>query len=353
MPYSTNVENIWDALGSYWMNFEDRALIIKYWQTLYYVMSGMYKKGIDLYDSQGFQNMPPYVEDKNQVYDIIYSVNSPEYSGLINTISGTGYQEFYITPGTFSIPTLTYYYYSTSGTLSSLQTMSEGVNYTIQDMERIRFLGSPPFIPNYNQTHFNGNKLSAATTQRVNPALWGVLPKLVGLSDSDIRNNTYPAFKVSGSQEENLTHFKNLVWGLQNGLRAKPTIANIEHLYGLARGLPFAYESGIYNGVSISNNTYPYTLGNIVLSGYTYLTSGSYVSKFQVLLSGINVYDYVNNYSAISGYCSQDAEKYGLVVISEDYVLPSGVPPLSYNVAALSGLLSNYLPADLKFITIS
>lgn len=270
---TTDVTEFWNALGSFWGDFEDKELINEIWWGYYHLFSGMNQKSLDLRNSIGFQNMPGVIEDRHHSFDIIYSVNSPEYSGLINayTVSGTeGFRyEYNLEPGTISIPTLEYYYYSDSGTLSSLQTMTEGTDYYILDMERLRFTGSPPFTINQNQTHLNGQQLYADLIYRVNPALWGVETKKVGLDETALTDHKYNAF-VSGYSYSGVLrdrvdadHFKYLVWALQEGVGRKPTLTNIDHLYGLLRGLPFAHNSGVLSSGIIGDNvnTYP-------ISGY-------------------------------------------------------------------------------------
>ncbi len=303
----TDVSVFWNALGSFWGAFEDKEYVQTLWQSYFNVMSGLYDKSLALSRSVGFTNMNSVIEDKHHSFDVIYQINTSTYSGMLNTIqvSGTeGYRtEYYVNPGTISIPTLTYYYYSSTGVLSSLQTLTEGTDYYLVDMERIRFVGSPPFQPNYTQTHFNGNLLFADTIKRVNPALWGIEPLRVGLTNLAYRDNIYNAF-VSGYAYSGIArdlidaeHFKYLIWGLRTGIQKSPTVSNIKNLYGLARGLPFAHNSGIFASGLIDHidKTYPingyYTLD---FTGKEYLKSTK-----PVFHSNDITYDFVATFSGV------------------------------------------------------
>jgi hypothetical protein len=272
---TTDIQQFWNVLGSFWGEFEDKALIEQLWLHYFNVVSGLEQKSLDLRNSLGFSNMPGIIEDQHESLDIVYSVNSPEYSGLINSYLASGQgdsvyrYEYNLTPGTVSIPELTYTYYSDSGTLSAKQTLSEGTDYEIRDMERVRFLGSPPFEANQNQTHFNGNRLLAETVYRTNPAIWGIEALRAGLDETDLSGDNYNAF-VSGYLSSGIArdkidveHFKYLVWSLQEALSRKPAINNIRHLYELLHGLPFAHNSGVYQISSISGDQQDYTITGI------------------------------------------------------------------------------------------
>jgi len=361
---TTDVQLFWNALGSFWGDFEDKALIEQVWQGYFNVVSGMNQKSLDLRNSLAFRNLPAVLEDKHETFDVIYEVSNPEYSGVITSYLTSGAEgnryEYNLTPGTASIPTLTYYYYSDSGTLSAKQTLTEGTDYYIQDMERLRFASSPPFTSNENQTHFSGNQLFAETVYRVNPALWGIEATRAGLNEIMLTDSIYNAFvggySSSGAARDlvDTEHFKYLVWGIQEALGRKPTVGNIQHLYELVRGLPFAHNSGYYNGKTITGNTHDYTIespsGDRDLYKYTYLQSGEAVSQFQVLISGTHVYDFVNNYALISGLTDFDVEKSRHIVISDTDVSSShDISEFSYDSDLLTSTMSNYIPAHLTY----
>ncbi len=271
--YTTDVSTFWSVLGSFWQNFENKAYVQEMWQNYYNVMSGLYYKSNMLRTSVGFDRMDPVAIDYFESFDIVFEAVNTNYSGLVNTITASGTEgnrvEYYISPGTISIPTMTYYYHSSGGTVSSLETLTEGTDYYLVDMERIRFVNDPPFIHDMSQPHFKGNALNAEKVYKLNPALWGIESLKVGLSNVTYRDSIYNAF-VSGyafdGVERDLVdadHFKYLVWGLQTGIKKRPTISNIKNLYGLARGLPFAHNSGIFASGIIAgiDKTYP-------ISGY-------------------------------------------------------------------------------------
>ncbi len=283
--YTRNVQDIWEALGSFWSTFQDKALIESVWSQYYTLASGMYDLNDELPKSMGMRDLLAVLPYRAQAYDIIYETISPDYSGIVNTIwasGSTGYgYEFYLTPGTFSIPTLTYYVTSTSGTLSAKQTLTEDVDYYIVDMERLHFVNNPPFMENQNQTLFKQNKLLADIEYRVNPALWGILPKLVELSEVDLSHGNYPAFVYSGlNTTYNVEHFKHLVWALQYYLRQKPTVANVKAVYELGNGLPFAYASGFYDGYNLSgmsHNPEVTALNMLYFTGSGYKGSNDFI----------------------------------------------------------------------------
>lgn len=307
--YTTDVSSFWSVLGSFWQNFENRAYVQEIWQNYYNVMSGLYYKANTLRQSIGFSRMEATIIDFHQSFNIIWEATNTNYSGLVNAITVSGTEgnrvEYYVWPGTISIPELTYYYANSGGTDSALQTLTEGTDYYIVDMERIRFVNDPPFIHNQNQPHFKGNTLLAEKVYKLNPALWGIEPLKVGLSSSTYRDSIYNAF-VSGyatdSVERDLVdaeHFKHLVWGLQTGTRSRPTISNIKNLYGMGRGLPFAHNSGILASGIISGVDKTYSI-----SGYNVLSftnSGAYIdTNYPLFGNDDQIYDFVAKFSGVS-----------------------------------------------------
>lgn len=305
---TNDVSQFWDVLGSFWGDFEDKAYVQEMWQGYYNVVSGLASKSLGLRQSIGFRNMPHIITDHNVAFDVIYDYSNSNYSGLVNVIieSGVGgYRyEYYIDPGTVSIPTLTYFYASDSGTLSDQQTLIEGTDYYIERMERIRFCGSPPFEPNASQSNFSGNTLLADTVYRLNPALWGIEALRAGLTQSDLIDNNYNSF-VSGYASSGAArnvldaqHFKYLVWGMQDALRKQPTLTNVRNIYGIARGLPFAYTSGIFNSGLIGSDT-----RNYPISGY-YTLDFSNSGFIQTNYSALSNVDYTFDFTLKFGETS-------------------------------------------------
>ena len=309
---TTDVSQIWNALGSFWGDFEDKALIEQLWQSYFTVVSGLERKSQNIRDSISFKNMPAVIEDRHQSYDIIYAVNTPSYSGLINAYLVSGKYEFDITPGTFSIPKMTYYCYTDSGTLESPTPLVEDREYSIVGMNRIRFIDDPPFSVNQNQEHFKGQKLFADVCYRVNPVLWSIGPRLIGATENILINEDYPA--PSGSTTyDNVEHFKYFVWAVSEGLKRDPTITNIENLLGIVAGLPFAYSSGVG------------------------------VNQFDVQGENkVEVLDYINSLSTITGLVDNQAQIYNYVRIN----VPTGT---TYNSGLFSTIVDAYLPSHLTY----
>jgi len=284
---SRSVRDIWGALGTFYGEFEDKELIEQLWQGYYDVTSGLFEKALDLRYSIGLANMPPYIKSRQEGFDINYGYLNSDYSGMVNTTTFSGYHAFYVDPGTISIPTLTYYYYDTNGDLSDKQTLVENTDYYIEDMNMIVFTptGIIPFHPNYNQVHYSGNQLFADVIYQVNPYLWGVGIQRVGLNETDLRDLTYPAFihlpSENATSIQQVEHFYYLMQALTDRLSKKGSISNIKSLYSLLRGLPFAHNSGIYDGFNASGLLYNpsiESLATLHFTGSGFSTPNSYPS---------------------------------------------------------------------------
>ena len=345
MPF-TNVKILWNYLGSFWDNFEDKAFIETLWEGYAEVVGELTKRlyAVDL--SKSLKFLPSLLDEVGESYPIIFS------GGNQNTHIISGLHNYYVTDGTLSIPTLSgisddpIY----SGVYSG-QTLTEGVDYTIIDKQRIQF------------TNFSGLALDpsfndptavyyASHTYKVNPALRKFYLPAVGLT-SDVMCDDYGHYQGTASGLNELRykydHLKYLSWALWDTVRNPPTMSNITRGASLARGLPFAHTSGIAtvtssygeNLVTIDNKTYH------IPSGLTLAVStNETVDQFQILISGVSAYDYISGPSYIEAQTNWDPLTYRSKIV----IIISGLDSITYNTTFFEDYLNKLIPESIEYL---
>jgi len=228
-------------------------------------------------------------------------------------------------------------YYMTMPTLSgytSNQVLEEGTDFEIQDLNIIKFLkpissSDDSFIlyNSINEDYQKGEKFLNRTSICLLPTLGSIyFPGFDVTNPNDIvSEGAYSPF-LSGwgsmtyfSQRTNYAiHLSRLSYAISNVLRREPTMTNIKHGLSLILGFPFNYEEGVVSDTS-EDSEYKYiTISSSGLSDINYAvpavttplySGGDSVDQFAILISGINVDDYINNFALVSGVSLTEGEE--------------------------------------------
>lgn len=188
-------------------------------------------------------------------------------------------------------------------------TLTEGTHYQIIKGNKIRF-----FTPlTFNDTpSIKGGKYTLGEGLKVLPSLDSIYFPAYGEDlDTIIASGYYkPHIKDWDSGDAIQTyknraeHLKNLIWGYSVFTRKAPTMSNLKTTAGLVYDYPFSYEDGTVTDitgryVTISGSSvYTYDLGDGVTPAVG-VSDG--VNRFDILASGLNIWDYYNNPTLVSG----------------------------------------------------
>ena len=295
-----NVKDFWGFIGSSWDRFETKDPIEYYWEAVGTVTDRLTDKLIIAQQGRSLEYMSGLIDDQDNFYLVVYS-------GIESNIIPieTGVELFHYrldSDDILSIPTLVRYYNDTQDTLLS-GVYVEGVDYTISGLNTLvwqRASGWPPTDPRYT----NGNlmNLYAEHVYRVNPILLDVWAKAINFNTSAMLSGSYYPF-VSGTitLSQQYEHIKQLIWGLNYKRVASPTIKTLRDAFGIARGLPFAYNAGTMTS-AYNVDHYDLTIGDdvyVLPAGVNPIPDGA-VGKFDILVSGLNLYDWVNGYDVLA-----------------------------------------------------
>lgn len=322
---ANTVSQIWNSLGTFWSEFENKDLIEAYWSGLLGAARLVQKDLYYITLSRTISTLPEILTSNHDFYTIYLSGQEKN----IDVISGYSYYSF--PPYTYFISGV--YLVTYSGTINQ-DVYSEQIveiDYEFGSSTGHRFKipyvsGTGPF------TYYINN------SKRINPALFDVYGNMIGLTYDSWKNNYYHPFalqqgttlnslsssptNISGQTyiDLRLEHYKYLIWALSYYQRADYTLGNIKNAIGISAGLPFTWLSGVISEVTDDYITVNHGTNfiryyrTIIPSGYqaenfkTYVV-GSGVSQFEVLTSGVEVYDYYNYSGLISGLYSSNLER--------------------------------------------
>jgi hypothetical protein len=241
---------------------------------------------------------------------------------------------------TYSIPTLQYSYSYNGVTYSGVYT--QGTDYAINSsFNSVLWIGNSP-IPDRRYTGIGVMNVVAPSVYRINPALANIWCRAIGL---DIKTQ-YPNYRTFG--QDKYTHLKMFAWAMSSHRRSAPSIYTLRNAYGIARGLPFAYASGLLSWTSVCG------LYNVTIGGYTHVfpsgiiprPAGVSYNAFEVIASGLNLWDYTTNAGLIaprSNYFNQNNTLY--------YQLDSTVSGLSFSQDFVNNTLTAIMPVQIRALT--
>jgi hypothetical protein len=351
MTVVNDVSQLWQSLGTFWADFEDKALIEVIWEAYREVITEKYKDAYQINLSKAFKYMPEYWEQRHQFYNVIYAAEDATYSGLVNTVLISGLHTYYVPSGIFSMPSgLMNTYYQDVDNEYVTETLTEGTDFIIEDYDRITFLNNPPFTADASESNISKGSLYAPFVQLLNPVLFALFGALVDITKDQLKNKEYPAHETGATDTDqirlDLRHLKFMIWALHYLKRQMPTITNLRRLYGIARGVPFAYVSGLVDSITVGAQqvvaigAYNY----YIPSGLALLVSeGDSVEQFELLVSGIDVYDWYNNQPRILQLTQMDWQEKAILELVSDSSLDS----LTYSSTFVSGLIDDVIPKHL------
>lgn len=269
-------------------------------------------------------------------------VSSPGNNTIyVDNVSLIGSYQFAfpIDEWTYSIPTLQYSYMYNGVVYSGMYT--QGVDYVINNsFNAILWIGNSP-IPDQRYPGIGILNVVAPSILRINPVLANVWCRAIGL-------NIKTQFNYMTFGQDKYLHLKMFTWALATHRRAVPSIYTLENAYGIARGLPFAYASGILSWTMISG------LYNVTVGVYTYLfpsgivprQSGLAYNTFELIGSGLNLWDYTTNAGMITPYTNVFNQNNFLL-----YKLDSSLSGLSFSQDFLTGYIASIMPKQVTFIS--
>lgn len=325
-----NTKDMWDALGSAWDEFQDKPTIEVFWRATASGIDEVDRVAIELQKSRALPYLTTQYNTGPELYKIIYSGLSTD----LNVIIGSGISFFYpIDPWTISIPNIlsSYKYRGTSYT----DTYNENVHYTISGMNYIAWNYSTWPNPDLR---FPGKGVLlgyAPIVKRYNPMLMNTWAKMCNFTLTN-----YVSY--SGMAQPSDEHLKYLLWGLWYTLQRPPSIETLEIGFGIARGLPFAYESGT---AAVSDRQI--TLGNYVYtlpSGVTAIPNGTAVTQFDILCSGATLYDYTTNPDLVTSYSTIYSNRNTLV-----YTLDHTLASIPYSTTFFTDFTERITPEQIQY----
>ena len=289
---TTIIESIWESLGTFWGQFPDKDIFTQFWTIYSNIVNELFRRKVEVHLSRLLKNLNPVLSYTDITYKPIFSGDNK------NTILVSGLNSLETNKLLISIPTL-------SG-VETGQILTEGIEYQLHDRRLIQFLTVPTFDPN-NIGIDNRITLYADTVYRHNPVLWGVHASGIGLEISSLDNEDYLPYNTitaSGIQRtiDVASHYRYLIWSLTEMRRRSPTIDTLVRGYGISRGLAFNYRAGTITSIVNSTITIAVSgLNNIndtyvIPSGHNLaVINGQALEQFELLISGINFHDHVND----------------------------------------------------------
>jgi hypothetical protein len=325
-----NIEELWMFLSDAWSRLEDKTTIEGMWETAASGMEMLLSKTMDIQNSRSLQYLPEIIDDGPLSYTFVYS----GIDNMINVLpSDTGLFKYYLDDWTISIPTIIQEYtYLNSGVS---HTYYENTDYTISGMNTLIWLTTPFWDERYSNIKVFTVSLPIVT--RINPILLNAWARIVGIDLAEF--NSYITYKEN-TLAAKYRHLKHLIWALISKQLAHPTIKTLQDGLSIAAGLPFAYEAGTVS-YAYDSGVYTMTVGDEVYfipSGLTPVLQGSSVDKFDLLVSGLCVWDYYNNQTLI--------QQYSNVLTCFNTVIVEKSIPLTYDLAFYEDYRDKLLPVQ-------
>lgn len=344
---TTNLDLIWEGLGTFWGQFPNKPLITELWTTYRDVAYELYRIKAQADISKYMQYLKPVMDYHYMSYPMVFSGDDQ------NTITSSGLNAYEVPKYTFSIPTMR--------GINTDQALVEGVDYEIYDKRFVRFLTDPDF-ESENIGIENAADLYAENVYRHNPVLWNIHASGIGLDVSSLDNASYLPYNIIVGSGINRTidiagHYKYIIWGLSETQRSAPTIANLVRGYGISRGLPFAYRAGTATSVTASgiriavsglNSTYD---DYIIPTDYTITAAeDEFIPQFSLLISGIGLYDQVSNRALIDSLEGVNDFNYTSTVA---FTYDTNLDDLTYDESFHLSFVKSLMPVGLNYQSIA
>jgi len=290
--------------------------------------------------TSGWQKLSIYNQAGNIRGVAVY--NMAAYNVYVDDVSvkRSDLFEYPLPEYTYSMPTLAYKYKYNGITYSGLYT--EGTDYLISaELNSLIWLNRSI----HKDLRFSDKSVLygiADHVYRINPVLGDVWARQCGFKIASM----FPYYGTFG--QEKYKHLKMLIWGLDYYQTQAPSTHTLKHAYGMTRGLPFAYESGIMS-YTYSSGLYRASIGGdtfIFPSGIRPLSTG-YYDKFEILASGLELYDYVSGPTVLSLYTNPYNRRSTLI-----YDVDNSLSGLSFSREFLDTYMANIIPEQIQYLTI-
>jgi len=284
-----NLQDIWKSLGTAWDEFQDKPTIETFWKSLMLTEDEVLRVVREVQNSRSLPSLTSIYNTGPELYKIVYSGIEDDLTVVQNT---DGSFNFQVDPWVKSIPTIKSEYKYRGTTYSN--TYTEGVHYTISGMNTIVWSTTNP-TPDLRFSTASVLLGYAPIVTRYNPSLMDTWSKMC-----EFTLNYFTSYSgiITGDDE----HLKYMIWGLCYELQQPPSIKHLERAFGIARGLPFAYEDGVVTTTNQQSVLGDYTY--ILPSGVVPLQTGTTVEQFDIMCSGATLWDYTTNSGVINTYAN-------------------------------------------------
>lgn len=340
MEVQQSIKSLWNHLGSFWGDFQNKDRIEYFWSALASGIQTTYDYLIDIQKSRSFDYANMWINISPELYTIVVS-------GLTQNIyAGSGIFTYPIEEWIYSIPTLTQKYKTSTTTVN--KTYTEGLDYYVSGYNSLVWTNISGI--QYDNRYPNDERLEVFASQvlQINPIIMNTWGRALDFRRDYITQ--YATYKNSNSFESRLLHIKYLLWALTYKSLNPPSVKNLRDAYGIVRGMPFAYNSGVINNSLQLDSSYIVTVDDdtyYLPSGLVPLSTGSVLAKFDLLASGLDLYDYQK-------YPNQIATLSGINMFNQNntlrYTLSTAVQNISgYNSDFLDSYMTRLLPAQQQF----
>ena len=289
MDYSV----LWNYIGSVWGDYNDKPAIEAFWEGLNSGIQHMYRYEVELQKSRSLDLMSPTFDIGPEFFNITYSGVDSTVVNVYPTSSGLF--EFPLPEWTYSVPALTYSYVYNGVTYSGVHT--QDVDYLVSGYNSLVWIGEAPSADPRYTSSIKRTNLYAENIRVLNPMLmntWAVF--------CDFKIEYFADYITYG--QDYYKHLKMLIWALVYKQMQAPSIKTLNDAFAISRGMPFAYASGLAVNTYVTDH-YETTIGGytyVLPAGMTPVLDGSTVSQFDVIASGIQLYDMRSNLSLVSDY---------------------------------------------------
>ena len=332
-----DVTQFWQHIGSSWNEFQDKHTVEVFWSALASGISRLSDQVFDVQLSRPLRYMPSTINTGPNLFYMVWSGQSSADVNVTLTPTLSGTFEIGIDDWVYSIPTIKYEYLYNGVTYSGVY--QEGIHYTISGMSSL--VWGNTFPAKDKRFPLTSVLLGyAPNVYRINPILMNTWARFCGFDYKYL--SSYNTF---GNNQYD--HLRMMIWGLTYKQMNAPSIQTLKDAFGIARGLPFAYESGLLSYVYSSGHY------NVSAGGYTYVfpsgltpVASGLISKFSILCSGYSLDDYYSNAAKITSKTNPFSRRNTVV-----YTL-GAASGLSYSSEFFTNYMDKIMPSQIQYFII-
>ncbi|MGV8130478.1 MAG: hypothetical protein ACP5N7_00065, partial [Candidatus Pacearchaeota archaeon] len=244
---TSGVSEIWESLGTFWADFEDKDLVEAFWNAM--LLAAKYSQK-DLYYkvmSRTLSTLPPIIISEHDYFTVYFSgINQ-------NTTATSGYYLFDLPKYTYYISGLSQVEYSGAINQDVYTLLSSGIEYYFDSSTdyRIQFADIPSGLE--SRTYY------IAYSKKINPVLIDVYGQTVGIDFSLWVDEYYTPY-VNGAgndlteinditnlmsyDDARVLNLKYLIWGLYTHKKNAINVTEFNNALNIALACPFTWYSG-------------------------------------------------------------------------------------------------------------